>query len=178
MIKTLIITVLLGFLLVPLSNVFALETDPTAITRESSYVLFWPIVAGQVKGESLYILKNLKENLREKFIFNDIKKAEYQITLSEKRVVEAEKLLLEKKDSLNAKSTLAAAQDAREKVVQLIQNAKDNNQSMVDVQDRFRISLEKQKMLLQFLITQVSSEEKQNLEKNIESLNSVLAKFN
>jgi len=163
------------------SSSFA-QTDTTeatmgAVTRDSSYILFWPIVAGQVKGDSLYFLKSLKENLREKFIFNDLKKAEYAITLSEKRVLEAEKLFLDKKDFSNAEETLKAAQNSREKAVQFIQKARETNQSTSDVENRFKKSLEKQRSLLQFLISQVPSDKKTSLEKNIESLNSILTKL-
>ncbi len=172
--------VLFSFLNLSISSSFA-QADTTeatvgAVTRESSYILFWPIVAGQVKGDSLYFLKSLKENLREKFIFNDLKKAEYYITLSEKRVVEAEKLFLDKKDPANAAVTLAAAADLRSKTAEFIKKAKDKNQSASDVENSFKQSLTKQRALLQFLDTQVS-DGKDNIEKNIDSLNAILTKL-
>src|SRR5688500_13173828 len=100
-----IITILAGLLLLP-SIAFAQSPMPSVspqptIVPVNSFDLFCPISAGKVAGDSLYFLKNLKENIRGVFIFDDFKKIEYNIVLTEKRAVEAEKLFLDKKDYTN-----------------------------------------------------------------------------
>lgn len=79
---------------------------PTPAPKFSSYEVFWPITAGRVTGDSLYGLKLFKEKLRGMVILNKNKKAEYMVKLSEKRLVEAEKLYIEKKDNTNAKKSM------------------------------------------------------------------------
>lgn len=147
------------------------------IAPVDSYKLFWPISAGKVMGDSLYFLKSLKENLREMFIFSDFKKADYNITLSEKRVVEAEKLFLANKDYVNGKKTLEAAQKSREKALSLIDKVKEKGQYVVDLQNRMVSSLEHQRALLNYVAAQIPQEQQKVIEENISQLNSLLAKL-
>ena len=77
----------------------------SAPPQVDSYVLFWPLSAGKTEGESLYPVKLLKESVRSWFIFDGSKKAEYQVLLGTKRVLEAEKLIKENKSG-EAKKTL------------------------------------------------------------------------
>ena len=73
-----------------------------------TYALFFPITHGKVIGDSLYSLKLLKERLRGMLIFGDFNKAMYNITLSEKRLVETEYLLTTNGDFENVKNKAAA----------------------------------------------------------------------
>lgn len=59
----------------------------------NSYEAFWPMVAGRTRGESLYSLKLFKEQLRGYLIFGTLQKADYQVLLSTKRLLEAEKII-------------------------------------------------------------------------------------
>jgi len=64
-----------------------------AAAQISSFELFWPIVAGKTMDEPWYFLKSFKENLRGMLIFGSPQKADYELLLATKRVVEAEKLI-------------------------------------------------------------------------------------
>lgn len=149
----------------------------TSAQKVNSYELFWPITAGRVQGDPLYTLKLFKEGLREMFIFSDFKKAEYNISLSEKRTVEVEKLLLELKDYQNAQKTLETAKEKRQKAYDHIQKAKGQERYVVDLENRMRDSLGRQKELLTYLSSQVPSEQKDMVEENISSLNDLLTKL-
>lgn len=74
----------------------------------SSFELFWPIVAGKIEGDPFYFVKTLKENLRGKLIFGSAQKADYSVFLATKRIIEAEKLILEGKDDLAVKTLVQA----------------------------------------------------------------------
>lgn len=158
------------------------QTLPTPIPSPSpipqplnSYEVFWPISAGKVAGEPLYFLKTLKENLREALIFSTHKKTDYNINLSEKRIVEAEKLLVVKKDYGNAKKTLDAAHSKREQAYNLLKKTEGQGRSVVDLKNRFVSSLENQRALLIYLQTQVPTEVQPTIEENLAKLNSLLA---
>lgn len=169
-----------SFLLATVNFSFAQTPSPEPspeVTTVNSYELFWPIVAGRVMGESMYSLKSLKEKIREGLIFSNFKKAEYNITLAEKRTIEAERLLVEKKDSVNAKKSLDAAQARRDKTLSLIQKAETEGRYVVDVKNTLVSSLEKQRALLNGLIVKVTDDSKKLLEDNVSALNATLAKL-
>src|SRR3990167_10614639 len=88
-----------------------------------SYDLFWPISAGKVMGDPLYFLKSLKESLSELLVFGDYKKAEHNISLSEKRIVEAEYLFMVKKDFRNARESAKEAKSKMEKAIESVKKA-------------------------------------------------------
>lgn len=104
-----------------------------AAQNQSSYVLFWPIVAGKVAGEPFYFLKTLKENLTGKLIFSDIRKSDHHLFLSKKRLVETEKLLLEKKDYQNAKTTTQKMVREFETAIALANSAKGKGKKVQDL---------------------------------------------
>jgi hypothetical protein len=144
-----------------------------AQTEVNSFELFWPIVAGKVAGESLYPLKTLKENIREKLIFSSSKKADYFVFLSEKRIVEAEKLILEKKNE-NAKRTLEAGKKARERAVFFAEKAAKKSTVVVGTKERLVGSLEKQVMLLDSMLTKIEGNEKQLVNDTLTGIESEL----
>lgn len=155
----LVSAVFVGFfvsiLLSPQSLVVAQDDSPSedVSTTEtvSSFELFWPIVAGKVKGEGLYFLKSFKEKLRELIILSPYKKADYNITLSEKRLIEGEYLLVHKQDEKNAKISFDNAKKKREKALDFMEKAQSNGQVITDLKNAFTSSLEKQKSLLIYL---------------------------
>jgi len=77
---------------------------PSPTAEINSFELFWPISAGKTVGDSLFFVKNLKENIRGLLIFGMPQKARYSALLATKRVVEAEKLMFEGKEDLATKS--------------------------------------------------------------------------
>lgn len=161
-------------LLMPVA--FAQEGSVATISSVpvSSYELFWPITAGQVMGDSFYFLKSFKENFREIFIFSDVKKAEYNMTLSEKRTVEAEKLFLTKKDFGNGRLSLDASQVKREKALEFFIKAKKAGRDVGYLKSRLNSSFERQKTLLAYLTSQVPEDQRLPLQEGISKLNSLL----
>lgn len=163
------------FLLSPLvSFVYAQEeASPSPVAVVNSFELFWPISAGKVAGESMYSLKILKENVRGMFIFNAGKKVDYLITLAQKRTVEVEKLYLDKKDYTNAEETLRVLQDKWTDTTAAITKVDEQDQS--GLEGTFKTSLEKERALLQYLVTQVPTENSQPLNDTLQKLNETLA---
>jgi len=114
--KKILIIIFLALLLFGILSKGTVATSiPTPISTPtpnplsvSSFELFWPIVAGKTEGNSLYFVKTLKEGLRGKLIFGSAQKADYSIFLATKRVVEAEKLILEGKSDLAEKTLIRA----------------------------------------------------------------------
>lgn len=159
---------------------FAYAKTPTpSPTPEptDSFTLFWPIVAGTVKGEATYPLKQLKEKVREFLIFSDYRKADYNITLSVKRLVEAEKLFLEIKDYKNATASLKDAQAKRERVVFLIAKAKDQGKVVTDLNNTLASTLEKQKIVLLVLESKVPEGERNPISQDVASIDKLLARL-
>lgn len=103
------VLVVVVFLVFSSSLILAKETPaPTPVAEISSFELFWPVVAGKTMSDSFYFVKSLKEGLREKLIFGSAQKADYSVFLATKRIVEAEKLILEGKSDLAGKTLIQA----------------------------------------------------------------------
>lgn len=78
-----------------------LVVSATSAKAVNSYELFWPMVAGKTTSDGfIYQLKIFKEDVRGYLIFGPTQKANYQVLRASKRLLEAEKLLLDKKDDL------------------------------------------------------------------------------
>lgn len=153
-------------------------SSPTATPASvNSFELFWPIVAGRTQGDSFYFIKSFKEKLREVLMFSSFKKADYNITLSVKRTVEAEKLLLEKKNISNIKTTLEAAQQKRDKAYDFINKAKAEGKKVDDLINTLNTSLEKQEQVLVSLKLKIEDEAKTLVDENISQLNSLQSKL-
>ncbi len=112
--KKLMVSVFLNLLLIGAlsrNTIVAAISTPTpspSPSNISSFELFWPIVAGKTMGDSFYFAKTLKEGLRGKLIFGSAQKADYFVFLATKRVIEAEKLILEGKEDLAVKTLVQA----------------------------------------------------------------------
>lgn len=92
--------------------VFAQEENSTISAKlrlGGSYGLFWPLTAGKTMEDPLYFFKRWKEDFGGLFIFDNARKADYEVMLSTKRILEAEKLLMEKKEASVAKTLDNAA---------------------------------------------------------------------
>lgn len=77
------------------NNTYAQDSSPSAEFNPD--VVFWPLSAGKTIDDSLYFLKQWKETLRGLIIFGQIQKADYQLTLATKRLLEADKLMQQQK---------------------------------------------------------------------------------
>lgn len=75
------------------------------IQEVNSFELFWPLVAGKTVDDGfVYSIKLLKEKVRGWLIFSKVSKANYEVFLATKRVLEAEKLIKEGKSDLANKT--------------------------------------------------------------------------
>lgn len=143
-----------------------------------SFELFWPVVAGRTRGDSFYFLKTFKEKLREMLLFSNFKKADYNIMLSVKRTVEAEKLLLENADIDNARMTLTDAQSKRDRAYDLINQAQSDGKVTTDLINALDSSLEKQELVLLNTKSKIENEEGKNIiDENINLLNDLQSKL-
>ena len=105
---------------------------PVEVSEVNSFEVFWPLVAGKTKGESLYFLKRTKEDLRGALIFGAPQKADYNIFLATKRILEAEKLIKESKKEL-ALSTIDEATKNLEKANSNVESAKSSKTSLGNI---------------------------------------------
>ena len=181
-----IISFLLGLFLIfgIISPVLAQNTEVLEATSEAdvmgtedevvevnSFELFWPVVAGKTRGDSLYSLKRLKEKVMGIFVFGHAKKADYQISLATKRVVEAEKLLLDGKEEL----AIETLDEAEESVVEGREHwdEVDNKANEGDIMVNLKNQLTNIEVFLNFLETSSEGAAKDELVK----LNEIVADF-
>jgi len=132
--------------------------EDTTDTVVNSYELFWPIVPGKVMGDKLYSLKLFKEKIRESIIFSSFKKADYLITISEKRLVESE-FLYKKGDVKAGSETLSLAVKTWLRIRNLISQTKSSGTNVVNLQTRFASSLEKQSLVLGDLLVKLQDKQ-------------------
>lgn len=88
-------------------SVLAQEENSTIsakIKKGGSYELFWPLSSGKTIEDRFYFLKLWKEDVLGMFIFEEAQKADYEVRLVTKRILEAEKLLKEGKEDSAAKT--------------------------------------------------------------------------
>lgn len=173
-IKLLIVLVFV-FLLLP-TNSFAASPSPKATQKPievNSFEMFWPIVAGKVQGDPLYNLKRFKENARGFLIFNNLKKAEYNAILSQKRLLEFEKLILVNKDYNNAKSTLDTYNQTLKLITEQLQNSKEEGQDVTLVSQNTLTIFEKEYSLLQSILSKVDETQKDAIVEVIKNLTSI-----
>lgn len=158
------------------TQVFAQDLKDATVSSETvnSYEVFWPLSAGMVLGEPLYFLKNFKESFRGIFIFAQNKKIEYELMLSEKRVLEAEKLYLIKNDFENGRKTLDLAQKLREDALNKFKQFQQSGKSLGTLPELMAKSFDKQMKLLKFLASKVSDSAKSEIENNISKLNTTI----
>lgn len=145
----------------------SLAASPSPKPKVDSFELFWPIVAGRVRGDSLYSLKLFKEKVRESLIFSSFKKADYKITISEKRLVEVESLF-KKGDYVNGGRSIEDLKKSWDHVVSLINESSASGIDVINLKARFISSLDKQSLVLKALSMDLKDEPKSVIEKLIE----------
>lgn len=133
------------------------------------YAVFWPIVPGKTVADPMFWAKQLKESFDGLFKFGEVAKSEYQIELSEKRLVEANKLL-EDKDYSNAKNSLDLNKAARKEAVNLKKKAQEKNQDVNELILKLVKSLENQRKVLVYLNTQFPEEKHSEIEEMVKEL--------
>lgn len=155
------------------AKVFALENSPSVASSSalvSTYELFWPITAGRTMNDSSYWIKGLKESLRGLIIFGDLKKASYNLELSDKRMVEAEKLFIDIKNYQNGKKTLDEAKLKRDQALKLLMDADKSKKPIGNTVLRFKSSLDRQKILLESIRPKVPQEHQESIDQGIEAI--------
>lgn len=143
----------------------------------TSYELFWPVTAGKVMGDSLYSVKTLKENVRGWLIFGNYKKSEYSLLLSEKRLVEAEKLITVNKDEANAIKTLAELTKQQDSAVTNFQKARDTGIDVYGLQQRIINSFDNQILILKKTSPQATETERNTMDQDISRLTALIAQI-
>ncbi len=131
----------------------------------NSFEMFWPMVAGKTEGDKFYSVKLLKEKIRGYLIFGPAPKADYQVFLGVKRLLEAEKLLSEGKQSLSLTTLDKSVNEFQAAQTTVPLNSKDK--------------LEKVISLATYLSSKYSSDQQINskLEQIISRTNTLLSKF-
>ncbi|MFH1827322.1 MAG: DUF5667 domain-containing protein, partial [bacterium] len=99
----------------------------------SSYELFYPVVAGKIPGDRFYKLKLLKEWFTGKLIFNSIRKTDYHLILSKKRLVEAENQILKNKDFSQVNDSLTKSIEEIKTAIEISKRAKESGEQVQDV---------------------------------------------
>ena len=132
--------------------------ESETVTEVDSFELFWPIVAGKTRGDSLYFLKKLKENVRGWLIFGDAKDAEYEVFLATKRVVEAEALIKNDEHEL-ARETI---EDARENVADALDEWEDVEDKDTAIKHELNNKLANLEKFLPYLSTQTDNSDLQS----------------
>lgn len=155
----------------------ALESSGSAGITVDSYSLFWPLSAGKTMGDSLYSLKLLRERIGGLFKFGDSRKSEYNVTLSEKRLLEAEKLFIQKKDYKNGIITLEEAKNKRHIALDYIKSAEKNNNQPDRAKGTFVNSLNNQGKLLRYLESIVPDDQKKLFSQSLEDIDSLLSEI-
>lgn len=84
-------------------KIFAQTPIPTP-SPQSSYELFYPVVAGKTEGEPFYFLKLIRDSLSEWLTSSNREKSMSSLRLATKRFLEAEKLFKQGKNNLAEKA--------------------------------------------------------------------------
>ncbi len=149
------------------------QAEKTA-TPPSSYELFFPITPGKVLGDPLYPLKQFKESIRELITFGKTNKAEYSLTLSEKRLIEGE-YLYNNKGYSNALKTMSNAQNRRKNAVSLYEElSREDNETADLLKIKIIESLDKQLIVLNSIKISVPSAQQKDIQINIDSVKDLL----
>lgn len=127
-------------------------TDSAIINQVDTFTLFWPLTAGKTRADSIYILKQWKEELRALLIFGKPQKAEYMVFLSSKRLLEADSLIRSGKTDL-AFRTLEDALINLNKAEKFINESKDDT-TLNSVSEETKKKLKNLTILLDYLISQ------------------------
>lgn len=131
--------------------------------------LFWPIVPGTTAGDGMFWAKQLKENIGGMFIFNDIDKAKNYVELSEKRMVEANKLV-DDADYGNAVKSLEMSSDHRDSAIELKRKAVEAEKDTLELTNLMVKSFEKQKQVLGYFSGAVDGDENQKIDEDLKNI--------
>lgn len=185
MVKKLIVSTLFLFLfaLLPVSAFAKVNSNkptptptPTAtatpIKVVNSFELFWPMVSGKTMQSKVYFLKIFKEKIRGLFIFGSAQKADYDVFLGIKRMLEAEELMKNNVPDL-ANKTLDAAVNVFTKASLALTNAKNSSDIDKATKDEINTRKDNLKKLVNFLMV-TYPDYKSKLQDVMDRLNSIV----
>lgn len=160
----------LNVLIFPSSS-FANDAEDATSSAEpvDVYAVFWPIVPGRTVADSMFWVKQLKEGLGGFFSFGDINKSGYEISLAEKRLVEANKLF-EDKNYDNAQKSLGLNKQNRDTALKLMKKAQEEKRKVDELKSKLVTSLQNQETVLKYLVTQLPDDQKSKIEEIIKDL--------
>ncbi len=144
---------------------------PVVESNVNSFDLFWPMVAGRTMQSKIYFLKTLKEKVRGFLIFGSTQKANYDIFLGIKRMLEAESLIKSNLPDL-ARKTLDRAASEFSSANSALENAKNSRDSLQETKDEINTRLEKLKKFTRFMIKEYP-DYKESLDNIQNKLNSI-----
>lgn len=160
--KLVFVFILFVFSLSPVSALTKAKSTPAPI-EVNSYELFWPIVAGKVQGDKMYALKIFKEKLRGRLVFSNVKKAEYNTILSEKRLLEFEKLAITNKDFENSTKTLGVFKSTQEEAVNRLELAQKEGLDVTVTSQMISEVFDKEATLLQSILSKIDESQKESV---------------
>lgn len=131
--------------------------------------IFWPIVPGTTVADGTFFLKQIKEAFTGMMKFGNINKANYYTELSEKRIVEANKLI-EDKDYSNALKSLKMSEDMRKNAIASKKKSVEAKEDTLELVNQMVASFEKQKQVLQFFSLAVPADQKAEVDEDIKNI--------
>lgn len=143
--------------------------SPTPVAIVNSFELFWPMSAGKTMQSKVYFLKTFKENARGWFIFGSAQKADYEVFLSIKRMLEAEVLMKANVSDLANKTLDSAASDL-DKANNAWTNAKNSSDIDQTTKDELNMRVSNLKKFVVSLMSQYPSY-KDKLQNILDKLN-------
>lgn len=146
------------------------STESATPQELDRFTLFWPLVAGKTKVDSMYFLKRLKESARGLLIFGKPQKAEYEVFLATKRVLEADSLISLGKSDI-ASQTLDDANKNLDEAIKLMNDSKEDP-GRSGVVDEVKKKLGNIDELLDFLIG-IGSEPKGKIQEMKDKVNTL-----
>lgn len=103
-------------------------------TPISTYELFWPLTAGKTVTDNFFFLKRWKEDFRGKVLLGSPAKADYQLLLATKRIIESEKLF-DEKDEMSGIKSLELANKNTKNTLSLLVKSKAGGENIPSVKD-------------------------------------------
>lgn len=131
--------------------------------------IFWPIVPGTTVADGTFFFKQIKEAFSAMMKFNSIDKAKYYVELSEKRIVEANKLIADK-DFANALKSLQMSEDQRKTAIDLKRKAVEGKEDTLELVNEMVDSFEKQKQVLAFFSVSMPAEQKASVDEDLKNI--------
>ncbi|CAN5347387.1 hypothetical protein BH10PAT1_BH10PAT1_6050 [soil metagenome] len=156
------------------TETYMAKTTPTPTpqpTPYDSFANFWPMSAGKTMQSKIYFLKTLKEKIRGMLIFGSAQKADYDVFLGIKRMLEAETLMKGNVPDL-ANKTLDSANSNLDKANDALINAKNSSDIDQDTKNEINTRLTNLKAFTNSLIIQYP-DYKDKLQVIFEKLNSL-----